>query len=129
MQEYYSMTMRYSSENGKNPEIHGSRNIVSVKNGQGFKQVETLNKNGEIVDSVKHHLSKNELNTVMKGIFVPGFWSNCNRANTLANTLPKTRKTKPRSSNKTRSNKRSLPRSVNTKRLPKTGKSSATTSK
>lgn len=79
MQEYYSVTMKYSSENGKTPDVHGSRNIVSVKNGQGFKQVETLNKNGEIVNSNKQTLSKNEIHAVMKGAFVPGFWSNCTK--------------------------------------------------
>lgn len=79
MQEYYSATMKYSSENGKTPDVHGSRNIVSVKNGQGFKQVETLNKNGEVVQSNKQTLSKNEIHAVMKGAFVPGFWSNCTK--------------------------------------------------
>ena len=74
--EYYSSSLTFSSRNGKG---EGKKNIVSVKNGKGFKQVEILNSAGKTLGKTRRNLKKNEIETITRGKFMPGLWRNCSR--------------------------------------------------
>lgn len=76
-QFYKSMTTNWSSEPSESG-VYGKRTEVVVKNGKGYKLNIQLNKRGKTKKQVKKNLSKQEIASVVKGQFVPGFWSNCN---------------------------------------------------
>jgi hypothetical protein len=73
---YHSETMTWSSNPKKGQEF-GKRNSVTIKNGKGKKIVETLNKSGKTLKTVKKTLKKSEIQNVLKGRFMKGFWNNC----------------------------------------------------
>jgi hypothetical protein len=83
---YNSVTTHWSSEPSQLG-IYGKRTEVVVKNGKGYKVNTQLNKRGKTKKQVKKHLSKHEIESVLKGQFIPGFWSNCSHSqcNTLRN--------------------------------------------
>jgi len=56
---------------------YGKRNTVTIKNGKGVKLVEELNKTGKPTKRVKKTLKKQEVENVVAGRFVKGFWNNC----------------------------------------------------
>jgi len=74
-QQYVSVTTRWSSEG--NPQ--GVRNTVSIRNGNGYKLQEILGKRGNTVKRTRKNLQSEEINSILNGKFVPGFWNNCRR--------------------------------------------------
>jgi DNA polymerase II large subunit len=73
--QYVSTTTRWSSNSlGK---AQGVRNTVTIANGKGYKLQEILGKQGKTVKRTRKHLQTEEINSILKGKFVPGFWSNC----------------------------------------------------
>jgi hypothetical protein len=68
--------MSWSSKPEKGKQ-YGKRNSVTIKNGKGVKVVEALNKNGKPLKTVKKILKKKEVENVVAGRFVKGFWNNC----------------------------------------------------
>ena len=80
MLHYYSSTIRHSFKNGNRV---GSKNVVSIKDDKGFKQVDVLNSEGKVMKTVKKNLTKEEIETIMGGKFLPGLWNNCTRKNAI----------------------------------------------
>lgn len=75
---YKSVTTNWSSESSKSePGVFGKRTEVVVKDGKGYKLNAKLNKRGKTMKQVKKNLSKQEIESVVKGQFIPGFWANC----------------------------------------------------
>lgn len=78
---YHSETTNWSSE-PRNGNVYGTRNIVDIKNGKGYKIHTYLNKQCKPKNSkktVKKTLTKNEINSITKGTFLPGFWNTAER--------------------------------------------------
>ncbi len=75
---YESSQTNYHSVDGKE---EGIRKSVSIKNGVGIKKVEKLGKDGAVVSSKTRKLSKEEINNIREGNFVPGLWNNCKLGN------------------------------------------------
>ncbi len=73
---YKSVTTNWSSEPSTSG-VYGKRTEVVVKNGKGYKLNAQLNKRGKTKKQVKKNLSEQEISSVVKGQFVPGFWANC----------------------------------------------------
>lgn len=73
---YESSTINWSSD-PKRGKTHGTRNIVQIKNGKGTKTKQTLNSRGKVIQTRKQKLKKSELENILKGQFIPQFWSNC----------------------------------------------------
>jgi hypothetical protein len=63
--------------------IHACKNqpmthdVVSIKNGKGYKLREVLNKNGKAMNRTRKALNKSEIRHIMNGRFLPGLWKNC----------------------------------------------------
>ena len=53
---------------------HGKRTVVTIKNGQGKKRIELLNKAGKPKKVNEKPLNQGELNEITKGNYVPGLW-------------------------------------------------------
>jgi hypothetical protein len=71
---YHSEHTSYTSHpDGKTP--YGKRTIVNIKNGEGKKRLEVLDKNGKILTSNYAKLNPNELQEVKQGKYVPGLWN------------------------------------------------------
>ena len=75
---YESSQTNYHSIDGKE---EGIRKSVSIKNGIGMKKVEKLGEKGAIVSSKTRKLTKEEINNIEGGNFVPGLWRNCKLGN------------------------------------------------
>ena len=73
---YKSVTTNWTSEPSQSG-VYGKRTEVVVKDGKGYKLNAQLNKRGKTKKQVKKNLSKQEITSVMKGQFIPGFWANC----------------------------------------------------
>ena len=56
------------------PAIH---DVVSIKNGKGFKLRERIGKNGKVLRKSRKVLTKKETSHIMRGQFLPGLWDNC----------------------------------------------------
>jgi hypothetical protein len=74
---YQSITTNWTSEPSA-PGVYGKRTEVVIKNGKGYKVNAQLNKRGKTKKQIKKNLSKEEIESISKGKFIPGFWSNCN---------------------------------------------------
>ena len=63
--------------------IHACKNqpithdIVSIKNGKGYKLREVLNANGKTNNRTRKNLNAKEIRHIMKGKFLPGLWKGC----------------------------------------------------
>lgn len=57
--------------------VHGTRNIVTIKNGKGTKIKTALNKSGKPIKTRKMKLNADEIKNITAGTFLPGFWKNC----------------------------------------------------
>jgi hypothetical protein len=63
--------------------IHASTNqplthdVVSIKNGKGYKLREVINKKGKAINRTRKALNKSEIRHIMNGRFLPGLWKNC----------------------------------------------------
>lgn len=56
----------------------GQRNSVTIqKGGPAIKKVESLGANGRVTKTKTRKLTKTEKEKILKGVFVPGLWSNC----------------------------------------------------
>lgn len=75
MISYYNSTTKFEG-NG----LKGTKNTVEIKDGKGYKLKEILNKKGATVKRIRKNLNSKEINTIMKGTFIPGFWDNCSNA-------------------------------------------------
>jgi hypothetical protein len=60
------------SEGGKT-----RRNIVSIKNGKGYKSVETYGSKGKIKTRKRLPLTKKELACIRRNKFIPGLFKDC----------------------------------------------------
>ena len=73
---YHSETVSYTS-NPEKGKPHGTRNVVTIKNGRGSKTSMNLGPQGKVLRRKTVKLSKNEAKNVLGGKFMHGFWSNC----------------------------------------------------
>jgi hypothetical protein len=64
---------KYHAASGS-PAIH---DVVSIKNGKGFKLREIMGKNGKVVRKSRKTLTRKEKSHIMTGQFLPGLWANC----------------------------------------------------
>ena len=71
---YISTTTKFESTGNK---IQGTTNTVEIKDGKGYKLKEILNAKGKTVKRIRKQLNSKEIDTIAKGLFMPGFWSNC----------------------------------------------------
>ena len=88
---YESSQTNFHSINGKE---EGIRKSVSIKNGIGMKKIEKLGEKGSIISSKTRKLTKDEINNIKEGNFVPGLWSNCKLGNCKQKNNNKTLKNK-----------------------------------
>ena len=51
--------------------------VVSVKNGKGFKLREMISRRGKTIKRMRKPLTNKEIKNIMTGNFVPGLWTNC----------------------------------------------------
>jgi hypothetical protein len=82
MPEFFkSVTTNWSSDPSDSSDssegVYGKRTEVVIKNGKGFKINTQLNKRGKTKKQIKKQMSKQEIASVVKGQFIPGFWTNC----------------------------------------------------
>jgi hypothetical protein len=77
---YESVTTNWSSS-PKSGKVHGTRNIVRIKNGKGEKTKEALNAAGKVMERRKQTLKKKDIQKIVKGQFVPGLWRGCTLKN------------------------------------------------
>jgi hypothetical protein len=77
MPVYYSSSQTNWSSDPKDGKVHGTRNIVEIKNGKGFKLKESLNKAGKVLERKKKTLKAKEIKQISSGSFVPDLWSDC----------------------------------------------------
>ena len=73
---YHSETIQYSS-NPQKGKPHGTRNIVTLKNGRGSKTSMNLGPRGKVISSKTVKLNRNEAKNIVSGKFMRGFWKNC----------------------------------------------------
>jgi hypothetical protein len=62
------------------------RNIVDIKNGKGYKAVETYTANGEKKQRIEKPLTSNELDCIKRNKFIPGLFKDCIKPLKLAKT-------------------------------------------
>jgi len=77
---YESITTNWSSS-PKSGKVHGTRNIVRIKNGKGEKTKEALNAAGKVIEKRKQTLKKKDVAKIVNGKFVPGLWRGCTLKN------------------------------------------------
>ena len=77
---YESVTTNWSSS-PKSGKVHGTRNIVRIKNGKGVKTKEALNAAGKVIEKRNQTLKKKDIQKIVNGKFVPGLWRNCTLKN------------------------------------------------
>lgn len=69
------------------------RKIVSIKNGKGYKRNETVTADGKVLNSKRTNLNAAEIQSIVRGAFVPKLWANCSLGSrTKKNETRKTRK-------------------------------------
>ena len=73
---YTSVTTNWSSS-PRDGKIHGTRNVVTIKNGKGTKTREALGARGNVVERKSHTLKRAEIKKITEGQFVPGLWRGC----------------------------------------------------
>lgn len=71
---YHSEQVHSVFENGKGKT---RRNIVNIKNGKGFKSVETYSNKGKLLTRKQKKLKKSELSCIRKNKFIPGLFKDC----------------------------------------------------
>lgn len=71
MTSFYSSSQTNWSSSPKNDNVYGTRSIVEIKNGKGFRVNEALNKSGEVLERKKKTLNTNEIKQIMSGVVVP----------------------------------------------------------
>lgn len=76
---YESVTTNWSST--PKGGVHGTRNIVTIKNGKGKKIKQALNAQAAVLETQKRNLKPAEIKSIVGGKFVPGLWSNCTLKN------------------------------------------------
>jgi hypothetical protein len=66
--------------------IHASSNssathdVVSIKNGKGYKLREILTPKGKVAKRTRKNLKPTEIRHIMNGQFLPGLWQGCGNA-------------------------------------------------
>ncbi len=88
---YKSETYNYSST-PKEGKVHGTHNVVEIKNDKGTKTKEAINASGKVIERKSVALKKHEMEHILAGRFVGGLWKNCTLKN-CANRRNKTRRT------------------------------------
>ena len=76
---YESVTTNWSST--PKGRVHGTRNIVTIKNGKGQKIKQALNAKANVLETQKRKLKPAEIKSIVGGKFVPGLWRNCTLKN------------------------------------------------
>jgi hypothetical protein len=74
---FHSEQVHSAFENGKG---QTRRNIVDIKNGEGYKAVETYTAKGDLKGRKEKKLTKEELECIQKNKFVPGLFKDCIRS-------------------------------------------------
>jgi len=74
---YHSEQVHSVFKNGKG---QTRRNIVDIKNGEGYKAVETYTAKGDLKGRKEKKLTKEELECIQKNKFVPGLFKDCIRS-------------------------------------------------
>jgi hypothetical protein len=67
----------YHSEQIHSTKGQTRRNIVNIKNGKGYKAVETYDKRGKLVNKTRKNLKKSEMSCIKKNKFIPGLFKDC----------------------------------------------------
>jgi hypothetical protein len=70
---YESTHTTFTSHPAKG-EPHGVRTTVSLKNGEGVKKIEALNKRGKTIKSKSAPIHNSHFNEIKNGKYVPGLW-------------------------------------------------------
>lgn len=87
---YHSEQVHSVFENGKG---QTRRNIVNIKNGEGYKAVETYTAKGKLAKRKEKKLTPSELECIQKNKFIPGLFKDCiGRINNRGNKTRKNRK-------------------------------------
>ena len=71
---YHSEQIHSAFKNGKG---QTRRNVVDIKNGKGYKAVETYQADGKRKSRVQKDLSIQELQCIQKSKFIPGLFKDC----------------------------------------------------
>lgn len=74
---YHSEQVHSVFENGKG---QTRRNIVDIKDGKGYKAVETYTAKGDLKGRKEKKLTREELECIQKNKFVPGLFKDCIRS-------------------------------------------------
>lgn len=69
-----------------------THDVVSIKNGKGYKLREVLNANGKPKNRTRKALNKSEIRHIMKGKFLPGLWKGCGGSNRGASSRKKSQR-------------------------------------
>jgi hypothetical protein len=72
---YHSESVNWSSS-PKTGKVHGTHNVVTIKNGKGKRIKETLNAKGQVIKRNANTLKKSEVSRILKGKFIPNLWAN-----------------------------------------------------
>jgi hypothetical protein len=71
---YHSEQVHSAFANGRG---ETRRNIVSIKNGKGYKMVETYGSDGKVKTKKRIPLKPNELSCIRRNKFIPGLFKKC----------------------------------------------------
>ena len=71
---YHSEQIHSSYEDGKG---QTQRSIVDIKNGKGYKAVETYTVDGKLKSRTQKDLTADELRCIQKNKFIPGLFKDC----------------------------------------------------
>jgi hypothetical protein len=71
---YHSEQVHSTFQNGRG---ETRRNIVSIKNGKGYKAVETYTAEGKLKKKTQKDLTASELGCIQRNKFIPGLFKDC----------------------------------------------------
>ncbi len=71
---YHSEQVHSTFSNGKG---ETRRNTVSIKNGKGYKSVETYTAEGKLKKKAQKDLTVKELECIQRNKFIPGLFKDC----------------------------------------------------
>jgi hypothetical protein len=90
---YHSEQVHSAFANGKG---QTRRNSVDIKNGQGYKSVETYTADGKLKARNEKQLNQTELDCIKRNKFIPGLFNDCIKPLKLTNKSNKPTKTRKR---------------------------------
>jgi hypothetical protein len=63
---------------------HGTRRSVVIEGKQAYKEHARLDRNGQVLHSRKHRLTRRERKAITNGVFVKDLWKCCGRTRKAA---------------------------------------------